>query len=183
MKSILWVPDNYTEIIEISCPFITTGSEDKGNGVYLLRAGTPLSSGYAVANSSSARYVVAEDSYFYAAQPNQVRLVRLIKSGYVDLAAAQAAYGASYESAAKSALKTAGIILVDGKLTPDAVGVTPYTLPAATDAALGGVKLAANQADSTADSLAGLVTDFNSLLDKLQTAGVMAPAAEEVAGT
>ena len=33
---------------------------------------------------------------------------------------------------------------------------------------------AANQADSTATTIAGLVTDFNALLTKLKTAGLMA---------
>ena len=78
-----------------------------------------------------------------------------------------------------------------------------YTLPAASAAALGGIKAAAktegdiveakigtdeklyvpayptvpeaaNQADSAAAELAGLVTDFNALLGKLKTAGLMA---------
>jgi hypothetical protein len=49
-----------------------------------------------------------------------------------------------------------------------------YTLPAATAAALGGVKLAAHQAPSTATDAAGLVTDFNALLTKLQGSGAMA---------
>ena len=51
---------------------------------------------------------------------------------------------------------------------------TPYTLPAAATDALGGVKLAANQADSTATTVAGIKDDFNTLLAKLKTAGVMA---------
>ena len=40
---------------------------------------------------------------------------------------------------------------------------------------LGGVPIsrAANQADSTATDAAGLVTDFNALLAKLQAAGLM----------
>ena len=53
-------------------------------------------------------------------------------------------------------------------------GATPYTLPAATADALGGVMLAANQADSTATTVAGLKDDFNALLTKLKTAGIMA---------
>ena len=35
------------------------------------------------------------------------------------------------------------------------------------------IPVAANQADSTATDLAGLVTDFNALLAKLKTAGLM----------
>ena len=52
--------------------------------------------------------------------------------------------------------------------------VPPYTLPAAEAAALGGVLLAANQAASTATELAGLVTEFNTLLAALKAAGIMA---------
>ena len=37
---------------------------------------------------------------------------------------------------------------------------------------------AANQADSTATTVAGLVTDFNALLTKLKTAGLMEADAE-----
>jgi hypothetical protein len=49
-----------------------------------------------------------------------------------------------------------------------------YTLPAATAAALGGVKQATHQAASTASDVAGLVADFNAALTKLQTSGAMA---------
>ena len=52
--------------------------------------------------------------------------------------------------------------------------VSPYTLPAAEAAALGGVLLAANQAASTATELSGLVTEFNTLLAALKAAGIMA---------
>ena len=52
--------------------------------------------------------------------------------------------------------------------------VPPYTLPAAEAAALGGVLLTANQAASTATELSGLVTEFNTLLAALKTAGIMA---------
>ena len=48
-----------------------------------------------------------------------------------------------------------------------------YTLPAATTAALGGVKKMAAQADSTATDVAGLLADFNALLEKARTAGLM----------
>lgn len=50
---------------------------------------------------------------------------------------------------------------------------TPYTLPAATTAANGGVKKAVAQTDSVATDAAGLVTDFNALLAKLRTAGIL----------
>jgi hypothetical protein len=48
----------------------------------------------------------------------------------------------------------------------------PVTIPAATTSAIGGVKMAA-QADSTATDVAGLLADFNALLAKARTAGLM----------
>ena len=50
---------------------------------------------------------------------------------------------------------------------------TPYTLPSATADALGGVKQTANQANSTASTIATLKEDFNTLLAALKTAGIM----------
>ncbi len=52
--------------------------------------------------------------------------------------------------------------------------VPPYTLPAAVGDTIGGVKLAANQAASTATEVSGLVTEFNTLLSALKAAGIMA---------
>ena len=49
-----------------------------------------------------------------------------------------------------------------------------YELPSATTSELGGVKQSANQAHSSADSVANLVNDFNSLIDKLIASGIMA---------
>lgn len=54
-------------------------------------------------------------------------------------------------------------------------GVGDGTLVAATTSTAGIVKQAAAQADSTATTVAGLVTDFNALLAKLRTAGLLAP--------
>lgn len=51
---------------------------------------------------------------------------------------------------------------------------TTFTPPAATEAAIGGVKMAETQADSTATDIETLVSDFNSLLAKLRAAGIMA---------
>lgn len=48
-----------------------------------------------------------------------------------------------------------------------------YELPAATTTEIGGVKKMANQANTTASDVAGLVTDFNALLTKLKAAGMM----------
>lgn len=41
-----------------------------------------------------------------------------------------------------------------------------------------GVPVVANQADSTADTVAKVVTDFNALLAKLKAAGIMVDDAE-----
>lgn len=51
---------------------------------------------------------------------------------------------------------------------------TTFAPVAATTSVVGGVKMAATQANSTATDAAGLVTDFNSLLAKLKAAGIMA---------
>lgn len=57
--------------------------------------------------------------------------------------------------------------------TPEDVEGGDYTLPAATTSTIGGVKKMATQADSTATDVAGLVTDFNALLAKARTAGLI----------
>lgn len=59
------------------------------------------------------------------------------------------------------------------KLDGVAANANAYSLPAATTTANGGVKKLAAQADSTATDAAGLVADFNALLAKLKTAGLM----------
>ena len=51
--------------------------------------------------------------------------------------------------------------------------VSGFPMDAATATAIGGVKQAANQADSTATSVADLKTDFNTLLASLKAAGIM----------
>ncbi|EBV1532032.1 hypothetical protein DNY80_24405 [Salmonella enterica subsp. enterica serovar Kentucky] len=48
-------------------------------------------------------------------------------------------------------------------------------MSAATTSAAGLVKQSVAQADSTATTVAGLVSDFNALLAKLRTAGILAP--------
>jgi len=55
----------------------------------------------------------------------------------------------------------------------DDVSSGGYVLPAATTSTLGGVKKMATQADSTATDVAGLVADFNALLAKARTAGLI----------
>ena len=48
-----------------------------------------------------------------------------------------------------------------------------YTLPAATADALGGVRAAANQIGSTANTVSALKDDLNALFAKLKAAGTM----------
>lgn len=114
--SILWNIDKYAKVVGKPLGIITTGTESLGNGVYKLKAGTPISSDGEVANSSDAKYLVAEDFFFYSNTPSQAKIVKVIETGYVDLAAAEAAAGITYEDNAKAALAAEGIILVDGAL-------------------------------------------------------------------
>ena len=83
------------------------------------------------------------------------------------------------------------LVIEEGASVEGLEGGSVYVLPTASADTLGGVKIgagltitdgvlsadgitpAANQADSTATELAGLVTDFNALLAKLKTAGLM----------
>lgn len=61
-----------------------------------------------------------------------------------------------------------------GYLPADTEIPEAYTLPAATAEDLGGIKMGTAIADSTAESVATLVTDFNALLAALRTSGVLA---------
>ena len=63
----------------------------------------------------------------------------------------------------KASADTLGGIKVGEGLSIDADGVLSAD----------GITPAANQADSTATTIAGLVADFNALLTKLKTAGLM----------
>ncbi len=114
--SILWNPGEATVVEKVSLPVITTGAQNMGDGIYWLKAGTPLDEDLAVANNGDAMYIVAEDFFFVSTNPNQERMVPLIKAGYVDLNKAEAASGLTYTDAAVAALKEAGIEVVDGLL-------------------------------------------------------------------
>lgn len=115
--SIFWDFSNYDKIELLPCPIITTGTQDMGNGVYKLAAGTPLKkSTQAVSNDANADCVVAEDYFFISTKADQSKLVPVITKGYVDKARAEAAWGGAFTDAAVSALETAGIFLVDGAL-------------------------------------------------------------------
>ena len=124
--SILWNPAEATTIEKVSLPVITTGTQSMGNGIYWLKAGTPLDEDLAISNDGDAAYIVAEDFFFVSTNPNQDRHAPLVKAGYVDLNKAETAAGITYDDAAVAALKTAGIILVDGLLdTSDANELPP----------------------------------------------------------
>ena len=124
--SILWNPAEATVVEKVSLPVITTGTQNMGDGIYWLKAGTPLDEDLAVANDEDAMYIVAEDFFFVSTNPNQDRHVPLVKAGYVDINKAEAAAGITFADAAKSALETAGIVLVDGLLdTSDANELPP----------------------------------------------------------
>ena len=77
-------------------------------------------------------------------------------------------------------LKGCGVLNVDETTielddATNTIGVKDgvVALTEATTSAIGGVKQATNQVDSVATDVAGLVTDFNALLLKLKTAGIM----------
>ena len=63
---------------------------------------------------------------------------------------------------------------VEIKIGEDSKLYAPAYPADATDSVSGLVKMAANQADSIAEDTAALVTDFNALLAKLKSAGLMA---------
>ena len=65
-----------------------------------------------------------------------------------------------------------GLSINDGVLSTD-----PYTLPEATVETRGAVKSAENQEEINTTDLTVLVRAFNSLIEKLKTAGLMAPNA------
>lgn len=94
---------------------------------------------------------------------------------YTEQGGTKTVIGGEIEILAGAKLKVANGATVEG-LQKDA-----YTLPSATTAKIGGVKMSSSQADSVATDAAGVVTDFNALLAKLRTAGILeteAPAGE-----
>ena len=70
--------------------------------------------------------------------------------------------------------------VIGGKLTvlegARVEGLTAAPAPASADT-IGGIKLAENQNESAASTIAGLNLEFNALLAKLKAAGIMAPDA------
>lgn len=114
--NILWNPNEAVEILEMPLPLITEGTQDMGDGVYWLKAGTPLDEYFAVANDEDAKYVVAQDFYFISSKPEQAKVVPLITTGYVDINKAEKAAGITYSQDCVDALADEGIVLVDGTL-------------------------------------------------------------------
>lgn len=114
--NILWNPNEAVDILEMPLPIITEGTQDMGDGVYWLKAGTPLDEYFAVANDEDAKYVVAEDFYFISTKPDQAKVVPLITAGYVDINKAEQAAGITYSQDCIDALADEGIVLVDGTL-------------------------------------------------------------------
>lgn len=141
--SILWNPAEATVVEKVSLPVITTGTQNMGDGIYWLKAGTPLDEDLAVANDEDAVYIVAEDFFFVSTNPNQDRHVPLVKAGYVDINKAEASAGITFADAAVAALKTAGIELVDGLLNTGGGGTTVEANPtlAGTESALTGLQV------------------------------------------
>lgn len=86
----------------------------------------------------------------------------------------KAVLGATDAAAARTAIGAGTSNLTIGT-TSTTAKAGDYAPPSATTAANGTVKMAAAQANSTATDVAGLVADFNALLGKLRTAGIIAP--------
>ena len=63
---------------------------------------------------------------------------------------------------------------INGSLVFDeGATVSGFPMDAATASKIGGMKQAANQAASTATTVAGVVADLNTLIASLKTAGIM----------
>ena len=109
---------------------------------------------------------------------------RLVIGGTLEIKEGASVTGLPSSSVAVATGETLGGVIAAAKSETDTLEakigedrklyVPPYTLPAAEAGTLGGVLLAANQVASAAMELAGLVTEFNTLLAALKAAGIMA---------
>ena len=137
-----------------------------------LRAGTPISQFGAVANDGRAVGIVPQ-----AIRERPVTdSVFLLVGGDVDLAEVEREYGSALTEDARAAMSGIRFYGPDGTPVPDYVR-TQYTLPAASAAALGGVKLAeaVTPADTGEDATAaGCAEAINALIAALQASGAMA---------
>lgn len=101
---------------------------------------------------------------------------------YTEQGGERTVIGGELEIAAGGTLTIAEGATVEGVVTAPVVDALDSTSTTSALSAKQGkvlndtltAKTAANQADSTAADVAGLVTDFNALLAKLQSAGLMA---------
>lgn len=83
--------------------------------------------------------------------------------------------GSSYELPVASETQLGGVKVGDGLSINDGVlSADPYTLPEATVETRGAVKSAESQDEINTTDLSVLVRAFNSLIDKLKSAGLMA---------
>lgn len=141
-----------------------------------LKEGTPVNIGGNIANDGTAVGLVINT---VRTKPIGVfdKLMVLV-SGDVELAEVEKSAGITLTTDAKAAMSAINFHLPDGSVDDSRDKDTHYTLPAATTDALGGVKMAENVADSEAEALATLVTNFNALLASLKAAGIMEPDAD-----
>lgn len=133
----------------------------------IIKAGTPLAADGSIANNANAVGILPNT----VGKTDPADAVDLIVSGVLSLPAVESGSGLTIATTCKKALY--GITFIKSNGTVDTAGIT-YTLPAATETAEGGVKMAANVPASEAEALADLVDDVNALLSSLKTAGIMA---------
>lgn len=138
--SLIWNPKESATILEMPLDIITTGTQNMGDGIYWLKAGTPLDEYFAVSNDDDAKYIVAEDFKFISTKPDQAKIVPLITAGYVDLNKAEAASGLTYTDDCIAALGDAGIVMVDGTISGGTSVVANPTL-AGTEDSLTGIQI------------------------------------------
>lgn len=139
--SLIWNPEEAATIVEMPLEVITTGTQNMGNGIYWLKAGTPLDEYFAVSNDDDAKYIVAEDFKFISTKPDQAKIVPLITAGYVDLDKAKAASGLTYTEDCIAALETAGIVMVDGTISGGGTSVEANPTLAGTEDSLTGIQI------------------------------------------
>ena len=129
-----------------------------------LKAGTPVNKDGEIANSSEAIGLIPATITVKPVIPS----VYVLVSGDVILSEVNASFGGKLKSEARAAMSGINFFLDDGKIDG-----------ASADASAS-FAVMANQAASSATSVADLKTNFNSLLTALKTAGMMAPDAMSV---
>lgn len=126
-----------------------------------IKAGTPLDIDGVISNDGDAIGIVTQDIQY---DVNAVG-THLLVGGDVILEEVEAAFGDELETEAKAAMAAIRFHNADGSIDDSA---DSDSFPKA-----------ANIADSTASTVAGLVSDFNDLLAALKEAGLMEPDEEE----